>query len=373
VLSLLAAATLLTAALGRREHVVHVRPGTDSAVELRIAVPLMHSASLDRYAAAGELGLLTLSEWFGPPTSSRLVVAPDVSWLVPMRFRVLEADVIRAVASAYWEQRASTAESDRQLADALAWYSTDRILHTAYVGERRYVVRFLGVVPWVVRPALVDDIDPALSQLQRALPAARAALALHTLERYLGWAAVQLVLSAAASSDASAPLTDRIAAAAQQVTGRNLTWFLQPAFHTAQSYDYGIEQLTTVPLNTEPPSYRTTLVVRRHGDAVFSGSTRASASESTSGGAITVRVRFADDVELEDQWDGRDRSRTFTYESRAPAHTAWVDPERVIALDVNPLNNARTFAPPPSGVFRRWTLHWVTWLQDAALTYSMLL
>jgi hypothetical protein len=54
---------------------------------------------------------------------------------------------------------------------------------------------------------------------------------------------------------------------------------------------------------------------------------------------VTLLVAFADGTLRRESWDGRDRWKLFRYPRGAKVVRAVVDPEKRIALDVNPGNN----------------------------------
>ena len=68
---------------------------------------------------------------------------------------------------------------------------------------------------------------------------------------------------------------------------------------------------------------------------------------------------------MRESWDGQERWVRFRYSRPAKVVHAVVDPERKIALDVNPANNNWL---DEDGTSRRaafkWAARWMLWLQD---------
>jgi hypothetical protein len=83
-----------------------------------------------------------------------------------------------------------------------------------------------------------------------------------------------------------------------------------------------------------------------------------------------MRVRFADGTELRDVFDGAAPSVSRVYTAKTAAVSATVDPDVVLLLDVNRENNTiiRNAATAPLGV--RLAINWMTWLQQAMLSYT---
>ena len=97
------------------------------------------------------------------------------------------------------------------------------------------------------------------------------------------------------------------------------------------------------------------MVVRRLGEGLF---------------PVDVLVKFENGERVRERWDGRDRWTMFTYERRARAVSAQVDPDRVLLLDVDYTNNSRTLEPRGKAAATKWMWKWIVWLQDALMTAS---
>jgi len=106
-----------------------------------------------------------------------------------------------------------------------------------------------------------------------------------------------------------------------------------------------------------PRLYVTELVVRRFGEAVL---------------PVDVLVTFAGGRQVREHWDGRDRWRLYRWERPERAVTAQVDPGATLLLDVNMTNNSWTLEPQAGSAARKWSAHWLVWLQDALLTWATL-
>src|SRR5206468_7242047 len=121
------------------------------------------------------------------------------------------------------------------------------------------------------------------------------------------------------------------------------------------------------------PCFEATVIVRRLGEAEFTGTSHAPIGPYDAGRALTVLVRFEDGSETTDRWDGRARWRLFEYESPSPAVSAQIDPERILVLDRNFTNNSVTRRPATPQAATRWAARWTIWLQDLLLTYASLI
>jgi hypothetical protein len=371
-------------------------------VHLSLHVPASHARHIERYVSTAERTLRMLVGWFGPYPHAALRVsergwtsrterhasdqraAPGevmlrTSWLSSARGGMLEANLAYGIAREFWPPAARP--SDTPLLDGLALYAAARLLHEVSAGEHAYEVRYLGDrVPYVLRSVPLAGPDGRLTQLGGAPEAQRAARAMFTLERYLGWATLQEALWAftqgLGTGSTERPIDRRdhvedLRVALELAAGRDLSWFLDAAFRSMAVFDYGIDQFTSEASADDRFRYATTLVVRRYGDASFAGTSQPHAGVSRSRGPIEVLVTFEDGSEMDESWDGRDEAVTFQYASVSPARTAIVDPHHVLWLDQNRANNYRTL-DERRGAAAVWAVRWAVWLQDALLTSAAL-
>jgi hypothetical protein len=256
-------------------------------------------------------------------------------------------------------------------------FSTARVIEQVfspnYVAERY----FGGFIPWVFRDIPVSRATDG-NRLAGYRPAARmeaqgtptyqywpgtsgaisynkTALWLNTLERMLGWDTLQAVLSTYFRRWAFRhPAPEDFFASANEVSGRDLTWFFDEAVRGSHVFDYAVDVLKSEP-DAERNQHETSVVVRRIGEAVF---------------PVDVLVTFADGSTARERWDGRERWTLYRYTRAAKARQAVVDPDRVLLLDLNYTNNSRTLEPRAGEASRKWMLTWLAWAQDLLMTYG---
>jgi hypothetical protein len=138
------------------------------------------------------------------------------------------------------------------------------------------------------------------------------------------------------------------------VAGSDLTWFFDQAHRSSNVFDYGIQDLKS---ERDGDRFRTTVVVRRYGEAVF---------------PVEVLVTFENGDRVTERWDGRERWTMYVYERPSQALHAQVDPNRVLLLDVSPTNNSRTLRPQGRRAATKWSAKWLVWLEDYLLTWAAL-
>ena len=384
-------------------------------VRMRLLLQPEHAGQEDRHFAATRAALRYYGEWFGAyPYGHLTIVDPawqsgaggmeyptlftaGTRWLAPRGVTQPEGVTIHEAGHQFWYGIVANNEVEHAwLDEGLNTFATARTIAQAF--EPNYVAKryFGGFIPWTFEDILVSratdgnrlsgyraaaERDAQATPTWRYWPGTHSAITylktalwLHTLERMLGWETVQRILSTFFARWAfKHPRPDDFFAVVNEVSGQDLTWFFDEVHRSSNAFDYAIDSLTSRAVaergffgdgaarqyrGGEAPDdgrYRTTVVARRHGEAIF---------------PVDVRVVFEDKQETRWRWDGRDRWKVFEVEHPSRAQYAQVDPDRVLLLDVNYTNNSATRQPAARRAARKWSLAWLIWLQDHLLTYG---
>jgi len=312
-----------------------------------------------------------LADWFGP-LPKPVPPAPPLPWLAPVRDQRLERALIRGLVREYWAHDART--SPGPFTSSLIAYLSMRAIHQQLEGSNFATPRFFGGhVPFPLRSVLlspmVADSRPRVMRFddpdeEIADPAvARGARALQTIERYVGWPTMLQTLAAVRTGDGT---QQRFAAALSEIRGTDMRFLVDECFHFDTVFDYAVASLQSA----TPASghVETTVLITRQGPGMFT--TNAGGDRSP---IMTMRVRFADGTELRDAFDGAAPSVSRVYTAKTAAVSATVDPDVVLLLDVNRENNTIIRNAPTSRLGIRLALNWMTWLQQAMLTYTAIL
>ena len=131
--------------------------------------------------------------------------------------------------------------------------------------------------------------------------------------------------------------------------------FIDQVYRGSNTFDYGVQLLTSTPAGKG--QFHTTVVARRYGEATF---------------PVDVVTTFADGSQKTEHWDGGDRRATYVYDGASRARSVQVDPKRILMLDIDYTNNSRTLQPRASEAAWKWSMKWMTWLEDTLLTYASL-
>jgi hypothetical protein len=394
-------------------------PGLPAA-DLRLLLQPEHRGQAERYFHAAAAALRLYGTWYGPyPYGTLTIVDPaHDSGTEGMEYATLftggtrrfsprgtdrpESVTVHETGHQFWYLLVGSNEFEHAwLDEGLDTFSTIRVMDETYeprILEQRYLNEFV--------PVLFHDIEVPrwLSRLDRnrevataELPSTpsylyhpsfgrsatydRTALWLMTLERHLGQETLREILSTFFERYRFRhPRPEDFFAVANQVAGRDLTWFFDQVHRSAADFDYGIEEIRTQPADLvgwslvdgemvyfEAPDeegaeedrvYRTEVLARRHGSGRF---------------PVEVLLVFEDGHEIRRVWNDDQPWKLFVAERAAKLEYAEVDPYRVLMLDLRPGNNALLREGRAGLPAIKWGSKWMVWLQDLLSTFAFFL
>jgi hypothetical protein len=396
--------------LERRERFEH--PGLPS-VDMRLLLQPEHASQAARHFAATRNTLRYYGEWFGAyPYPQITIVDPawqsrtggmeyptlftaGTRWLAPTEVSSPEEVTVHEAGHQFWYGVVGSNEFEHAwLDEGLNTFATARAMEVFFSPNYRSTRFFGRFVPWVLTDIpwsreidgnrltgyrLNARMDTQAIPTYRYWPGSassisynKTALWLHTLERHLGWPTLQRGMAAFFERwRFGHPSPENFFESLSEASGQDLSWFFDQVHGTANIFDYGLQELTSRQVETRgffdaegetrftdgptDEQVETTVIVRRYGEGIF---------------PVEVLTQFDDGHEEREQWDGRERWTAFTYRRDARATRAFVDPDRVLLLDINYTNNSRTLTPAADTAATKWSVKWLVWLQDLLLTYG---
>ena len=396
--------------LERRERFEH--PDLPS-VEMRLLLQPEHASQAARHFSATSNTLRYYGEWFGAyPYPQITIVDPawqsrsggmeyptlftaGTRWLAPVNVSSPEEVAVHEAGHQFWYGVVGSNEFEHAwLDEGLNTFATARAMEAFFTPNYRSTRFFGQFVPWVIADIpwsrevdgnrltgyrLNARMDTQAIPTYRYWPGSassisynKTALWLHTLERYLGWPVLQRGMAAFYERwRFGHPAPEDFFRSINDASGRDLTWFFDQVHGTANIFDYGVQDLTSHQVERRgffdtdgetrfadgpgTTEFETTVIVRRYGEGIF---------------PVEVRTEFDDGHEEREEWNGRGRWTAFTYHRAARATQVFVDPERVLLLDINYTNNSRTLSPQADAAATKWSVTWLVWLQDLLLTYG---
>ena len=363
-------------------------------VDMRLLLQPEHASQADRHFAATRTTLKYYGEWYGPyPYGHITIVDPafqsgaggmeyptlftaGTRWLAAARVIVPEGVTVHEAGHQFWYGIVGNNEfEDAWMDEGINTFSTARAIAQVYDPNYLATRYFGGFVPWVFTDIVLSRetegnrlagyrhdarSDVQATPSYQYFPATggsitynKTALWLNTMERWLGWPALQRILSTHFDRwKFRHPTPHDFFEVTTEALGRDVGWFFDQVYRSSDIFDYGIQELKSA---REQDHYRTTVVARRYGEATF---------------PVDVKVTFTTGEPALEHWDGKARWKLFTYERAAQAVSAEVDPNHVLLLDVNLTNNSKSLAPNGGRAATKWSMKWMVWLQDHLLSWA---
>ncbi len=310
-----------------------------------------HEWTVDRALDAAAAALEHFGRWFGPYPYPRLTVVDvpdDAQGAGGMEYpmlvtagtmnllglsleqtrdvdRSLEMVVVHEVGHQWWQSVVATNEAEEPwLDEGMTEYSSVRLVDELYgPGQSLLDSRLVSVGSLDLRRAeyllnpRVPMAGPAweFETLEYVVAAySKPALALLTLERTLGEEMMRAVMSTYYQRYRfQHPTAQDFQAVAQEVSGQELSWFFDGLVYGDEVLNYTITGLEA-----------TSVTVERQGGLSV---------------PTEVLVTFEDGSTIREPWDGSDATRTFSYPPELAVHSAEVDPNGRIPLDLQWADN----------------------------------
>ncbi len=366
-------------------------------VEMRLLLQPEHADQAERHFDATRTTLKYYGEWYGAyPYGHITIIDPayqsgaggmeyptlftaGTRWLAPSRVTTPEGVTVHEAGHQFWYGIVGNNEfEDAWMDEGFNTFSTARAVAQVYDPNYLALRYFGGFIPWVFRDVVINretdgnrlsgyrrdaKSDAQSTPSYRYFPTTggsitynKTGLWLNTLERWLGWPTLQRIMSTHFDTwkfrhPKPADYFDTVNA----VAARDLGWFFDQVYRSSNVFDYGVQNLTSA--RDDRDQFRTNVIVRRRGEAIF---------------PVDVLVTFRDGERVTEHWDGKDRWKLYTYDRRAQALSAEVDPARVLLLDVDYTNNSETLEPQGARAATKWSLKWMVWLQDGLLSWASL-
>jgi hypothetical protein len=379
---------------------------------MRLLLQPEHRGQEDRHFAATSAALRYYGEWYGPyPYGHITIVDPayqsgaggmeyptlftaGTRWLAPRQSNSPEGVTVHEAGHQFWYGIVGNDEFEHGWMDeGFNTFSEERVQSIAFQPNYRVQRFFGGFIPWQQRGIALrretdgnglngyrgaaESDDPSQPTFRywpgthAEITYSKTALWLNTLERMLGWETLQRIMHTHFERwKFKHPRPEDFFAVANEISGQDLTWFFDQVYRGSNEFDYGIQRFESAVPEThgftaaanpsfeerkQTGTYRTTVVVRRFGEAFF---------------PVDVLTTFENGEEIREKWDGRDRWKAYTYDRPSRAKTVAVDPERVLLLDINYTNNSQALAPEGDEFGGQWSLVWMIWFQDLLLTWG---
>ncbi len=238
---------------------------------------------------------------------------------------LFEAVVVHEIGHQWWYAMVAFNEAEEPwLDEGFTDYSTVRLMQRDY-GEQTSAVDLGNIkISYLDTRRFEYLSDPNLPMLGKAwdfnamqygvAAYSKPDVALTTLERVLGEETMLKLMSTFFQRYRYAhPTTQDFRQTAQEVAGKDLSWFFDGLVYGKGVLDYRVSAVNA-----------DSVTVQRQGDLVI---------------PTEVLVTFTDGSKVREAWDGKQPAQTFTYAGKAPISHAEVDPDHKLVIDLAWYNN----------------------------------
>ncbi|HMB89314.1 MAG TPA: M1 family metallopeptidase [Rhodothermales bacterium] len=328
-------------------------------VNLRLLLLPEHDGQAERHFEAAKIALEKFDEWVGeyPYTTLTLVdgvggangmeyptlITCGTAYMLPEWARLLEIVTIHEFGHQYfYGLLASNEFEEAWLDEGMNSYLETRIMDTAYGPGSALDLPGLRISDGGAQRLGYTKVAPSRGALftrsweykfgdYGKASYAKPATVMNTLERYLGWETMREFLRTYYDRwRFHHPTTRDVQDVAEEVAGEDLDWFFDQYIYGTAVVDYAVNRVRVRRLNEDEdnPIYENEVRLERREDGIF---------------PQTLRVHFADGTTEDVSWNGEDPWKVFTFTKPARLTEAYLDPDNAVWLDINRLNNRRTF------------------------------
>ena len=360
-------------------------PGSLGPVKIRIMMQPSHWSQVERHDRILKETMDRFEQWYGPyPYKTLTLVDPEpgsqaygmeyptfitggTDWYWPNGWHETEVVVEHEYGHQYWYGMVATNEfEDAWMDEGINSYSEVKVMDSLY-GPRTSAINLAGITYGdreyqrlgYLRSA---DLDPMArngwqyvdSSSYADITYGKTAVVLLTLEGMIGEDTMrQAMHTYFLRYRFTHPSKEDFLKTIEEVSGKDLRWYLNPAVYGTEVLDYEVLKVTSYPVDwykeqrlTEKKGqteYLSNVWIHRKNDFVF---------------PVDVDVKFDNGETIREHWDGQDRWQRYGYRKRAKVQSVEVDPDHRIEIDRNNFNNSYVVKPvkaPAQKLVNYWT------------------
>lgn len=354
-------------------------------VRIRLMMQPAHWGQAERHDRIVKETMDRFQRWYGPyPYKMITVVDPErgsrssgmeyptfivgeTHWLEPtgLHFEMEEA-VEHEFGHQYWYGMVATNEfEDAWMDEGINQYTQSKVMDSVF-GPSTSVINIWGLTAGEVgedRFAMlgVADLDPiARNGWQYAsfnsyggIVYAKTAIVLRTLENIIGADVMQQAMHTYFMRYRfTHPTKEDFLKTIEEVSGKNLRWYLDQAVYGTEVLDYEILNVTSYPVDwyqerskaaKGQSGYVSNITIHRKENFVI---------------PVDVEIKFDNGERVREHWDGQDRWVRYAYRKNAQVASVEVDPDHKYLFDRNNFNNSYV-TQPRSSAARKLANYWI--------------
>jgi hypothetical protein len=375
-------------------------------IQLRFLMQPAHWDQVERHERITRETLDRFEKWYGPyPYKTLTVVDPEpgsaaggmeyptfitggTEWWLPDGLHEVEGVVEHEFGHQYWYGMVATNEfEDAWMDEGINSYTEVKVLDSI-LGQKTSTMNLAGAT-YGEREQQRDfyigtaDLDPM----------AKSAFGYVNSFSYAGvtygkTASVLLTLEGIIGEDTMAkamhtyfmkyrfthPAKEDFLKTIEEVSGKDLRWYFNQAVYGTQVLDYEVLSANSYPTNwfeekkddqkkernarNSNTVYQSYVTVHRKGEFAM---------------PIEVEVKFDNDENIREHWDGQSRWTRFSYVKKAKVASAEIDPDHTIYIDHDNFNDSLVLDPNPKATHKLSTL-WLfvtQWMSQAMAWWAV--
>lgn len=379
-------------------------------IKLRFLMQPAHWSQAERHEKVTRETLDRFEKWYGPyPYKTLTVVDPepdsaaggmeyptfitgDTSWFMPEGLHEPEIVVEHEFGHQYWYGMVATNEfEDAWMDEGINSYTEIKVLDSI-LGKDTSILNIAGATVGERELqrggyASVADFDAMAqkaydyydSNSYGGITYGKTASVLLTLEGIVGEDTMAKAMHTYFMKYRfTHPIKEDFLKTIEEVSGKDLRWYFIQAVYGTQVMDYEVLHIESTPTNwyqeekdnkkkdakkdkdkdKDDTVYESTVWLHRKGDFVM---------------PVDVEIKFDNGEKVREHWDGQSRWTKFTYQKKAKAVSAELDPDHTVQIDRNNFNNSYVVDANPKATYKLST-YWLfvtQWLGQALAWWAV--
>ena len=158
----------------------------------------------------------------------------------------------------------------------------------------------------------------------------------------------------------------------EEVSGKDLRWYFNQAVYGTQVMEYEVLRIESNPTNWYQEEKKDAKKEKDKDDTIYQSTVWLHRKEGFVM-PVEVEIKFDNGEKVREHWDGQSRWTKFTYQKKAKAISAELDPDHTVQIDRNNFNNSYVVDANPKAT-RKLSTYWLfvtQWVSQAIAWWAV--